>query len=119
MSDTINKDWAKIPEDWEFSVKQREAIAQLAAYGTHIRGDSDSDKSGRLRKRLTILIPFKLDPEKYVEVGYLASQIARDDFPTHYSRFGFTTDCWQGVKDPTIRFKDVTPSGYRLSVQLD
>jgi len=114
MTNTINE-WAKIPKDWVFSVKQSEAIVQLAAYGAHIRGDSDLHGS----RRLTILIPMTLAPEQYVEIGYLASQIARDDFPTHYSRFGFTTDCWQGVENPTIRFKDVVPQGYRLSVQMD
>jgi hypothetical protein len=103
-----------IPQDWTLGAKQRAAVQQLCEYKTDIRGHSDGDS-----RSMRILIPMKLQPEEYVEIGYLIAQLARDDFPEHYSRFGFTTDCWQGVTNPTVRFDDVVPPGYyRVWIKL-
>src|SRR4051812_3915882 len=108
-------EWATIPNDWSFSNRQRIAIQEITTYKAMIRGDRHHDNS----KTMTILIPMNLRPEEYVEIGYLISKIATDDFPQHYSRFGFTTDAWNGVENPTIRFLDVVPPGhYRVKVRV-
>jgi hypothetical protein len=74
---------------------------------------------GKNCQRMTFSVPMELKPEEYVEIGYLVAQIGRDDFPAHYSRFGFATDAWSGIDDPTVRFLDMAPGGYRITIMMD
>jgi hypothetical protein len=100
--------------NWKLTNKRKVALLRLAELGVDVYSSVSSDN-------FRLLVPFKLHPDVYVEIGYLMAKLGEDDdFPDHFHHPisdapSKLFDGKMGYNSP-VSADDSLPQGFRYTV---